>query len=163
MPFENGLLPIIPAVSVLGRRSDQVDVAPAVHDVHLLRLLLLLPLGPARPGELIRGPGPLLGPLARDPHLELGVVLAGALALPPCATECAVSVASRVFLVGWVGGLLGLREGRGRLAAQDGQAAGGVGVLHALLRRVLLGCGGGLVALDAGDVVGIVDVPGLLA
>lgn len=148
------------AASILGRRTDQVDEAPAVHDVHVLPLFLPLLLGPICPCQLPRDPGAFLGSLARDPHLELGVVLAGALALP----RGPIAVAAHVFLIGGVGWLLfGLREGRGRLAAQDGQAAGGVDILHALLGGMLLCGGGGLVALDAGDVVGIVDVPGLLA
>lgn len=160
------VLPVISAASVLGAWTDQVDVAPAVHDAHVLPPVLpLLPLGPASAAELPRGPGPHLGPLTRDPHLELGVVLSRALALPHAAKRGAVAaaLAARVFLVRGVVGQLGLGQGGWRLAAQDGEAAGGVGVLHALLGGVLLCGGGGLVPLDAGDVVCIVDVPGLLA
>lgn len=132
---------------------------PTIHNIHILPVLL-----PARP-QLQLDPITFLGPLARNPHLKIRVVLPGALALPRATDPCAITItlAAQVFLVGGVGGLLFLWQGRGCLAAQDGQAARGVGILHALLGGVLLGCGGGLVALDAGYVVGIIDVPGLLA
>lgn len=92
----------------------------------------------------------------RDAHLEFRVVLADALSLARAA-RAAVS-GTRLTRERVVGGSFGFERGW-NLAAEDGQAAGGVSLLHALLVGFLAGPSLGLVAPHAGNVVGVVDVP----
>lgn len=89
----------------------------------------------------------------RDAHLEFRVVLADALSLARAAVSGTRLTRERV-----VGGSFGFERGW-NLAAEDGQAAGGVSLLHALLVGFLAGPSLGLVAPHAGNVVGVVDVP----
>lgn len=65
-----------------------------------------------------------------------------------------IFVSGRLSILGHV-----LWQWRGGLASQDSGAPFSIELLHALLIGSFTGGSGGLVGLDAGDVVGIVDVP----
>jgi hypothetical protein len=86
--------------------------------------------------------------------VPVGIIFASQLSPLPVVAMLAVGVPSASIVT-----ILFVRQRRRCLASEDGSSSGGIDLLHALLAGGFAGGGSSLVGLDAGDVVGIVDVP----
>jgi hypothetical protein len=95
-----------------------------------------------------------------DAELKIGVIFVGTFSFLSFASSRGTAV---IWVVG-MGTWWGFDGERSReFAAEDLDSALGVNFLHALFFGGFFGCGGGFIALDFGDVVLVVDVPGLLS
>lgn len=104
------------------------------------------------------------GLVSRDAELEIGVVFVGAfsfLSFPSGYGGFCGGAAPGIMGTGAWRPFYG--EGAGLLPAQDLDSALRVDFLHALFFGGFFGGGGGFIALDFGDIVLVVDIPGFLS
>jgi hypothetical protein len=104
----------------------------------------------------------ILGLVARDTELEIGVVFVGAFSFLSFPSSYGVSCGGAAFWVVLNRDVL-YGEGSGVFAAEDLDSALRVDFLQAVFFGGFF-CGGGcFIASDSGDVVLVVDVPGFLS